>query len=195
MDVRHSELFPDACVLLPPRSVYADFGRYEVTAPAGTTHVRVSMTAVGGQGENFGGNAAFAHIKAKASPGEVFELQVGQPAQSGALGDSWFRRKATGETICYADRGRGTGGVQGSAVKSIGDIKRSGVAGSGPASDSSDVAPLGYGGRPAGTDGRVAPAPGGGGQGALFPYEDVRHPAGQGRQTVEFYAGDPGIGY
>lgn len=191
--IRHSDLFPDQSILLSPRYVKKDAGRYEITAPAATTHISTRLVAVGGQGENFGGNGAFARRKAKAAPGEVFELQVGQPGTGGAAGDSWLRRKATGEMLCYADRGRGTGGVQGDAAKCIGDVARSGVANVGSGSDASEPFALGFGGRPASA--RRAPGPGGGGQGLVYPSVTVRFPAGQGMGVVEFYAGDPGPGF
>lgn len=190
--IRWSELFPDESDLIL-RKFYKDAGQFTLAAAAGADYFRVSMVGVGGQGEHPGGSGAFSHRKAKTYPGEVFQIQVGQCGTGMTAGDSWMRRSATGEMVCYADRGRGTGGVQGSAANCIGDIRRSGVASVSSGSDAGDMARLGFGGR-YGVSRTRAPGPGGGGQAGNFPAL-VLIPAGQGMVAVEWYGGDPGDGY
>lgn len=192
--IRHSDVIPDNSFLLK-RYAFKTSGPFTVpAAPAGATHYRASGAASGGQGADVGGNSAFAHRKGTIAAGEVLIGQVGATGTAGTLGDSWLRRQATGETLLYVDRGHGSGGIQGDAAKCIGDTALSGIAGVGPASDSSDPFGLGFGGRMASA--RRAPGPGGGGQGvAPDGNGTIRFPAGCGKMVIEFYSGDPGLSY
>jgi hypothetical protein len=190
--IRHTTLFPPQVNLLR-RTVFRDAGHFTLLTPLTTGIICIRLCAVGGQGEDFGGNAAYARRKVRAGALESFDVQVGQPGTGGPAGDSWVRRSSTLEMLCYADRGRGTGGVQGDAGKCIGDAARSGVLGAGTGSDQADFNTLGFGGRPASAT--RAPGPGGGGQGNVFPSVTTRYPAGQGCVIIEAYDIDPGPGF
>lgn len=191
--IRHSDVLPDTSALLR-RYAFKAAGPFTVpAAPAGATHYRTSGAASGGQGADVGGHSAFAHRKGTINPGEVLIGQIGATGTAGALGDSWLRRQATGETLLYVDRGHGSGGIQGDGAKCIGDTAVSGTV-AGPGSDANDPFGLGFGGRPASA--RRAPGPGGGGQGvAPDGGGTIRYPAGVGKMIVEFYSGDPGLAY
>lgn len=194
-EVRWSEIHPDPSKLLA-RQWFKVFGVYRLVAPANATLIRASAGATGGQGELPGGNAAFAHAKRSARPAEAFTVQVGQCGTAGAAGDSWVKRTLTGEVIVYADRGHGSG-QEGQAAFCIGDIVRGGLAKVAAGGDGADMAPFGFGGRWAarGAAETRSAQPGGGGWGAASFPDVAMNVAGMGLVVVEFYGGDPGVGY
>jgi hypothetical protein len=189
--ILHSDLFPDLTRLIL-RVWFKESGFVPLVAPPKAVFMHIAMVAVGGQGEDPGGNGAFSRRSARCTPGEAFQLQVGTPGTGGNLGDSWIKRAATGEVLCYADRGRGTGGVQGAASRCIGDFSDSGVAGLRSGGDITDPRQLGFGGR-FGVNPLRAPGPGGGGWGTPFPQTNIAAPAGRGLIAVEFFDGEPGF--
>jgi hypothetical protein len=189
--ILHSDLFPDLTRLIR-RVWFKESGFTTVIADPLASYMHISMVASGGQGSDLGGNAAFSRKSAPCVPGEVFQLQVGTVGTGGNPGDSWLKRALTGEMLCYADRGRGSGGVQGAASRCIGDFSDSGIAGVRSGGDITDPRPSGLGGR-YGVSPIRAPGPGGGGWGTPLPQINTISPAGRGAVIVEFYNGVPGF--
>jgi hypothetical protein len=165
-------------------------GIYLIAAPAGTDIIRAACVGVGGQGQDPGGNAAYTEGVRPAAAGEVFQVQVGKPGTGLPVGDSWVRRYLTAEPIVYADRGRGTGRVQGSVAYSIGDVRRPGISATSSGGDVADLNGLGFGGSFSDNPIRAA-GPGGGGEGnVVISGVSLRHCAGQGLVCLEFYSGE-----
>lgn len=206
----YSTLYPDQVTLIS-RKWFKTSGMQTQTVPAGAAYARAICMACGGQGDNVGGGSALAISKFQVTPGEVLNLQVGNTSTASTQGDSFVKR-ASGETLVYADRGRGNG-TQGLSSNCIGDIRRSGTAGyvgsfSDPSvggasgNDMADYGTLGVGGRGAqvtvtGAD-DIKPADhGGGGQSRIiyqesgdFYYSAI--PSGPGCVVFEFFNQDPG---
>jgi len=208
VDIRWSEIFPDDAQLLA-RQWFKDpsLSASPITAPSGATFIRISGVASGPTGGNGWGNGAFSHSKRRCIPGEVFDVYIGPTPTGSPQGDAWVRRRATGEVIMYADRGKGgpitSHGTDGQASACIGDWARSGDHLNGSGSDAGDVAPFGFGGRYcAGQDGtksaQRSAQPGSGGRDGGYQAAPGAGPTilgGPGCIVVEFYNGDPGAGY
>lgn len=190
--ILHNQCVPDRSSRLT-KTYYKAGGLYTVVAPAGATVIRVGLCSSGGEGEDPGGNGSFAYKEAATYAGEQFQLQVGTPHTAGNPGHSWIKRIATGEVLAFADRGRGSGQVDGNAAYCIGDVIEGGVHLTRAGSDHMLAQRMGIGG------GLWAPSnpiracgPGGGGRGGAYPYPPITKPAGAGESCVEFYAGSPG---
>lgn len=190
--VLHSLCIPDRSARLS-KTYFKLPGTFLITAPANAGFIRVGLVAAGGEGEDLGGNGAFAYVEKATSPGEVFQIQIGQTHSGGNPGNTWIKRQLTGDVICFADRGRGSGEVQGNPLYCIGDIVEGGVYRSRSGGDSSIAQRMGLGGRWAANNQLRACGPGGGGRGGAFPYPPITKPAGCGAGCVEFYAGAPGF--
>lgn len=200
-----SDLFPGR--LLISRTIYPyQAGAYTITAPAGAAFIRASL---GGGGAHLAGGA-FARVKAAATPGETFNLVVGNCATAspaGAAGNTVLTRNTGSVIICRADGAES--GVAGSVAGSIGDVTRAGTVGNTTLSGSSggddaDPYPLGYGGFGAYMDHAGDAAQGNRwlapywGAGGLLSVVSTDAGAvndiwpGQGRATIEFFRADPG---
>lgn len=192
MTILHNILFPDPAALVG-RKWLKDGGTYNVTSPAGALFLLVSLVSSGGEGQDLGGNGAFVFKKISTVAGELFTIQVGMTHSSGNPGNSLITRVSTGEILAFADRGRGSGQVQGQAANCIGDFAESGQLASRAGGDSSRVAQLiGPGGRYAAMDPKRACGPGGGGRGGSWNGLTTNtHTAGQGVGVCEWYSGDP----
>lgn len=178
--------------------VPADFVTYSGVAPK---FVRAMCVGSGGQGDHWGGGAAFARSVAPVTVGEALSIQTGNVGTASSLNDSFVKR-ASGQVIAYADRGRGSG-VRGVAANSIGDVTRDGQPGGANfggacASDAADYAGDGFGG--VGSDyGHTIPADFGCG-GHILGYVNeygidqgtVAWASGTGLVCLEFFDSNPG---
>lgn len=206
-----STIFPGRRLI--SRVVYPhQAGAYTITAPASAAFIRASL--VGG-GAHLAG-AAFARTKAVATPGETFNLVVGNCATvyNGAAGNTVLTRNTGSVIICRADGAEA--GVAGTVAGSIGDTTRAGTVGSAAGAfkfagqsggDDLDPYPLGYGGGGAYLEATsvadsgnrwLAAYWGAGGLLNTTGYVNADGPIavniwpGQGRATVEFFSSDPG---
>lgn len=178
-------------------------GQFNFTVPAGANYMRASALGCGGQGDHWGGGAAFARSVVPVTPTENIKVQVGDVSTASTPGDSWVKRNDGTTVICYADRGRGNGS-RGLAANSIGDVTRdglpgndsTGVGGSAPG-DSGDFGAVGLSG--VGTNAARTNAAGPGGGGKLQAVYDennnfvkyIAYPAGQGGVRLEFFDTNP----
>lgn len=192
MTILHSKVIPDRSKLLSRRWFKVSTVT-RITAPAAASFLRVGVVASGGEGEDLGGSGAFSYRKAPCVEGEEFELQIGQTHTGGNPGHSYLKRVSTGEVIAFADRGRGSGEVQGNPAYSVGDFVEGGVFRSRSGGDSLMARSWGFGGRWAANVQTRACGPGGGGRGRIFPIPNIAKPAGAGAGVVEWYSGDPGF--
>lgn len=123
MSTTWTSLFPDEAQLLG--RVFKKLpGQYTITVPAGVGFVRAHALGCGGQGDQWGGSAAYARAIVAVTPGDALTVQVGDCSTASTPGDSWVKRQ-DGTIIVYADRGRGDGD-RGQALLSTGDVTRDG---------------------------------------------------------------------
>lgn len=216
----YTDIYPDI-VKLTGRTWFKASGTATTVAPAGSRIIRVSAIGAGGYHTGsvgvLGGGAAFARSTRPCTPGESFNIQVGNVLNTAGngteLGDSWVKRASDSSVIVYADRGRTGAGLtqKGLAVNCIGDVTRDGfIASSGingaSGSDANDRYGFGIGGRGGYVEGSIyvgvgyntgqAPLYGGGGC-YYYPVESGNYGqslAGGGVVVIEFYDADPGYG-
>lgn len=198
----YSDLIPVSWTLLKRRCFWQPGGSYSITAPALTTHLRVTAMASGGQGEVAGGSSAFVKALVACAPGDSITGYVGQVATAGTAGDTWVRKN--GGLVAYADRGRGANGDPGQAALSTGDLRldgRHGYAAGAPLNGMPVTDPSSFSlfppGRRSADGGGVSPGAGGFNL-AVYAQDDTSFiwwyaysPGGPGRAMVEFYKGDP----
>lgn len=208
----YADTYPEGAVLIA-RKFFKEPGTFDFAVPASSTFVRASAVGVGGQGDGYGGGAAFARSRVLVTPGENLKIRVGNPSTDNANGDSYVRRNDNITNIVYAERGRGgvssgTNGAAGLAANSIGDIRRDGAEriapnqGGAAATDASDYGAI-IMGPIQGNPSQVVVSPGSGGYRFYWLRSDGSWPgnpngylaynAGLGEVCLEFFNTDPGF--